>query len=274
MTSQIQDFGRTAQKLTRNPLGIIALFIVLVYGIAGLVFGLSYTNLEPVERQPLVWFLVVFPVLVLAVFYRLVTKYHFKLYAPHDFPDAEGFFRAQTPSEQKKRFEEEIQEFELESLKDENNKAVAMKMAGAGRSKELSGRHTWVLAEELAFRELESMWSTNINRHVIVDGDSVVDGIFFDDLGNFRVFEIKFTNLSKLKLTIQRAAEQLGRIAEKNERTYFTLAIVLDGIAPELLEQELAKAQEQLKSMPFPIDLCIYDFGELKEKYGITEVHT
>lgn len=41
MSDQITNFGNVAQKLARNPLGIIALFIVLVYGFAALVTGFS-----------------------------------------------------------------------------------------------------------------------------------------------------------------------------------------------------------------------------------------
>ena len=67
MSDQIQDFGSIAKGLARNPLGIIALFIVLVYGFAALVttFNSSFT---PAERLPLIYFLVIFPVLVLGVF--------------------------------------------------------------------------------------------------------------------------------------------------------------------------------------------------------------
>jgi hypothetical protein len=43
--------------LARNPLGIIALFIVLVYGCAALVTGFA-GSLTLVERLPLVLFLV------------------------------------------------------------------------------------------------------------------------------------------------------------------------------------------------------------------------
>jgi hypothetical protein len=93
------EFGGVAQKLSRNPLGIIALFIVLVYGIAALLLGMSSNNLQPNERLPFIYFLVIFPVIVLIAFYRLVTHHHVKLYAPHDFPDKEGFFRVLSPSE-------------------------------------------------------------------------------------------------------------------------------------------------------------------------------
>lgn len=102
-------FASTARGLSRNPLGIVALFLVLVYGIAGLVLGLGASALERDERLPLVWFLVVFPVLVLVVFFRLVTKHHAKLYAPQDFQDKDGFFRALNPLDQAARIQREAE---------------------------------------------------------------------------------------------------------------------------------------------------------------------
>ena len=83
--NDLNDFGNIAQKLARNPLGIIALFVVLIYGIACLTF--SFAKNIPVEL--ISWciiFIIVYPLIVLVVFYRLVTKHHTKLYAPEDFP--------------------------------------------------------------------------------------------------------------------------------------------------------------------------------------------
>lgn len=87
-------FGSVAQGLARNPLGIIALFIVLVYGFASLVVGFGGDFTES-ERIPLVYFLVIFPVLVLAVFAWLVSKHSGKLFAPGDFQDEENYIRMQ-----------------------------------------------------------------------------------------------------------------------------------------------------------------------------------
>lgn len=87
----LSSFGSTARHLARNPLGIIALFLVLVYGFAALVLGVSGKNLEPAQRWPLVWFLVIFPVLVLGIFSWLVSRHHYKLYAPADHVDPKGF---------------------------------------------------------------------------------------------------------------------------------------------------------------------------------------
>lgn len=83
-----------AKGLARNPLGIIALFIVLVYGFASLVttFAGSFTQ---AERLPLVYFLVSFPVLVLLVFAWLVSAHSGKLFAPADFKDEANYVKMQ-----------------------------------------------------------------------------------------------------------------------------------------------------------------------------------
>ena len=90
MHDSLKTFSETAKSLSKSPLGIIALFIVLVYGFASLVtaFGSSLTS---TERLPLIYFLVVFPVLVLGVFGWLVSRHATKLYSPSDFKKEENF---------------------------------------------------------------------------------------------------------------------------------------------------------------------------------------
>ena len=88
----VKEFGQIAERLSKNPLGIIALFLVLVYGMAGIVSISSV--LESGQRLIIVWFLVVFPILVLGIFYLLVTKHHNKLYAPADFADEGNFIKS------------------------------------------------------------------------------------------------------------------------------------------------------------------------------------
>lgn len=93
----LKTFGDTAKGLARNPIGIIALFIVLIYGFASLVVGFS-GNLTPAERLPIVWFLVFFPIIVLAAFTWLVSQHHTKLYAPSDYKADDAFIRASQSS--------------------------------------------------------------------------------------------------------------------------------------------------------------------------------
>ncbi len=97
MNNNLNSFGNTAKALAKNPLGIIALFIVLVYGIAALVTTFS-GSISICERLPLIWFLVIFPVLVLIVFTWLVSKHSGKLFAPSDFKDEDNYIRMQSNS--------------------------------------------------------------------------------------------------------------------------------------------------------------------------------
>jgi hypothetical protein len=83
-------FADTAVKLSQGPLGIIALFIVLIHGFASLVLGLA-TDIGDSHRTILVWFLVLFPVIVFGVFSWLVKTSHKNLYPPRAFRNEEHF---------------------------------------------------------------------------------------------------------------------------------------------------------------------------------------
>ncbi len=93
MSDDVRGFGGVAKSLAGSPLGIIALFLVLVYGLASLVtFSVSLSLLE---RMPLILFLVFFPVLVLGVFAWLVSQHNRKLFAPADFKNEDNFLKMQ-----------------------------------------------------------------------------------------------------------------------------------------------------------------------------------
>jgi len=99
-----------AKDFARNPLGIIALFISLIYGFASLLLDSSAEKLTEAERWPLILFIVLFPIMVLVAFYKLVTKHHGKLYAPGDFQDDKSFLRTLSPEEQEVRLQKEVKE--------------------------------------------------------------------------------------------------------------------------------------------------------------------
>ena len=92
MENNDNGFLEKVKGLTKNPLGIIALFISLIYGIAGTVLSSSLDNLKgPAERLPLIWFIILFPLVVLGIFAYLVIFHHKKLYAPSDYKDEKNF---------------------------------------------------------------------------------------------------------------------------------------------------------------------------------------
>lgn len=96
----MSPFNDDAMKLSRNPLGIIALFLVLIYSIASLTF-LFAKNLSDSLIPFFVIFILIYPIIVLAAFYRLVTNHHTKLYAPRDFTIPEHFIECVYGDQQK-----------------------------------------------------------------------------------------------------------------------------------------------------------------------------
>jgi len=77
--------------VAKNPLAIIALFISFMYGSASLILGTSIDKLDGFNKNALVLFLILFPVLIFAAFFYLVVKHHAKLYAPADYRSDESF---------------------------------------------------------------------------------------------------------------------------------------------------------------------------------------
>ena len=282
MDLSIGEFGKAAQKLSRNPLGIIALFIVLVYGIAALVLGVSSSSLQPDERLPLIYFLVFFPVIVLVAFYRLVAIHHVKLYAPLDYQDKEGFFRALSPLEQKQKLEEEIKSIEYETKtvekspsKSSIDKVKSVEMEGVGILKTMSTRHVYVLAEELAFREIESEFGVSVHRQVAVGRDLGFDGIFLQQ-GKPMVIEIKYTKRIEHMKAVWR--KELGRFAgiakSMKPEPSFLFVVVAEGLSGEKTNFFINELMKIAEDVNLPVGIRFYDFDELKEKYGFSEVVT
>lgn len=82
-------FKEISPTFTKSPLGIIALFIVLVYAIAGLTA--SFGQFSTDQLWLVLAFMVLFPCLVLWVFYKLVTEHSKKIYGPGDFASDDAF---------------------------------------------------------------------------------------------------------------------------------------------------------------------------------------
>lgn len=107
----------SATKLSRNPLGIIALFILLIYGFATLLFGFVGDGLTKNQKWCFVLFLIIFPVIVLFVFEHLVVKHHRKLYAPGDFKDEKYFMQPLSEQEVSDKISKEV-DAQVENLRE------------------------------------------------------------------------------------------------------------------------------------------------------------
>lgn len=112
------EFMRIAPKLAQNPLGIVALFVLLIYAVAALLFTQTAATITVDERWPILAFVIVFPFVVLWIFYKLVTKHHSKLYAPQDWQDERHFLQAMNIEISPQSDEPQAQPEQLEVIRD------------------------------------------------------------------------------------------------------------------------------------------------------------
>lgn len=148
METDLKGFTSSAKGFTKSPLGIIALFIVLVYGFASLVVSFGQNIGDNVT--PLIYFMVIFPVIVFAGFLWLVAKHHKKLYGPSDYKDEDNFVKVQM--------------------------STAMSLAAAsarqpenGQNPELSQKHLEKILELVSRTSKREKINTSANRILWVD---------------------------------------------------------------------------------------------------------
>ncbi|HEU5286230.1 MAG TPA: hypothetical protein VFU20_06950 [Sphingomicrobium sp.] len=96
--------------LTKNPLGILAIFLGVLYGIAGMLLGARADALTDWNETILTLLIFLFPFVSLGVFGWLVSRHHANLYAPSDFRSDSGFLASAKKASQKeidKKIEQE-----------------------------------------------------------------------------------------------------------------------------------------------------------------------
>ncbi len=77
--------------IVRNPLSVIALFVLLTEAIA--TTALVQVHESPIVATPLTWFVVIYPFLIAAAFFLTIWIRHENLYAPMDFRSDESFHK-------------------------------------------------------------------------------------------------------------------------------------------------------------------------------------
>lgn len=273
----LNSFGDTAKGLAKNPLGIIALFIVLVYGIAGLVLSVAAKSLSADQKTIMIWFLAAFPFAVLFVFAWLVANHHSKLYAPEDYRTDESFWHATPPESQRIRLKAEVDALADNEPPDENREisvtAPAAESVGdsgaavAATRRDLRGKV--LVSEELALREIEREFGVAVNRQASV-GVTEFDGVFARSGHGYGV-EVKYVrgkriNPGAICQQLNAAAASVARLGWRNFG--IVLALVVDGLTGRQLEQQVDALREALAGLNGPVELRVYQLSELQERYG------
>ncbi|MCK9201384.1 MAG: hypothetical protein M0P59_07030 [Gallionella sp.] len=255
------------KDLVKNPIGIIALFISLIYGFANLLLGATAKSLTPDERFPLIIFIVLFPVVVLGIFYLLVSRHHGKLYAPGDYKDDKSFLRTLSQEEREKKLEIEVEEAlptvnveQLQLHKDVNTDSQAIIPERSVNEV----REELRLVEELAVAKFEREFNLRATRDVGVgDTGANFDALFED--GNKPTFlEVKAIRRHMLGNAMLDRVLYNAVIADKYLNSNMKLIIA---VVHSFSKDELARVEKfwrkRIEKCPVSIELRFIPRDEL-----------
>jgi len=285
------DFITAAKGLTRNPLGIIALFVSLIYGFACLVLSTSISNLHgDSERLPLIWFIIMFPLVILVAFIFLVIKHHEKLYSPSDYRGDESFIQTIDKYRVKEKKLEEVKTLESAPESEENLKEESITETNQGGILQDSAIvDTIPEKKELGEKELldiyskTEMWSINelSLKYKIAFKNNVV---LSTKHGNFEfdayakgpsttyVVEVKYWQANKsdkkLKLAIQNYLSQTKGLEGLFKRPGYVLKIIVVLVYDSLKDVNKADIIEFTHKINKDAIIEFFDFNELKRSYG------
>ena len=220
------DITEKIVGIIKNPLGIIALFLTFIYGIAGSVIGPNFDNLTGEwERLPFIWFIILFPVVVLVVFSYLVIKHNEKLYSPGDFDNQDGFLIANGKMIKPHEEPKPLANPEIIPLETKMSHCLLMH----DLSKEKDARNSRI--EEASMARYSNEHNIDIKTEVRISKNLICDGVAKKD-GKLLVFETKANYNPSQSSYIINALLKIKEAMKKkgNEEMYFILILVTDKI--------------------------------------------
>lgn len=286
----MNDFMKNASGLTKNPLGIIALFISLIYGFACIVLSTSLTNMiSEEERLPLIWFIILFPILILCAFIYLVVNHHEKLYSPSDFREDNSFMQALNGNRIKRKQKKEAQileEAEIvpendpkqdededeqpESYVNNNSNSKTTQLTNVNSDEDLISKYS--NAEKWVAKELGLKYNLSIKTNQVIVtkyGQFELD-IIGNDNKKAIIAEVKYWEAKKsiksLKIAIQdflRNYKRLENIFGINKEFKIIVAFVFDHL-DSINKQELKLFINEINEN---VVVEFYEYSDLKKEY-------
>lgn len=262
----------------RNPLTVIAIFAALaeVSGTVVLPF------LSQATQALYVWFLMGFPLFLVAVFFFVLFKKHHVLYAPSDFHDDKTF---------KELFENASGFVKVDKLNSETEspaeqtgpeETTTQRQAARPPQQPTQDNETYVrsfrgtglLAEELVVAKLSRDLGVSFERNVALKGNPKV---VFDAISTAEskpvVLEVRFTRAGMLPP--EQIDEYFNRATKFNEqlpeslknKITFVFAIVTDREdRAERIEKTISRIREKADIFPFKTTVVSYNLKDLEQE--------
>jgi hypothetical protein len=247
----------------KNPLTVIAIFAAIaeISGTTVLPF------IESNNQNIYIWFLILFPILLVVFFFLTLNFNHKVLYAPSDYKDDKSFLHALSPQEQQQRFEKEVDEAVQQTTI--GTSPVAAEAASHPQREREAIRHYIREAENFVIATLEKEYKLKSSRQVGVGNTSVtVDAVFINRVGRFTAVEVKFLRYpTSGSSIIEKLLYQLVLVSNYvgNDNFKAVIALVYN-FDKEKLPQAKKNWERKISECPVNIELRFYDYSELKTK--------
>jgi hypothetical protein len=257
-----------------NQLIIIAVLIGLIYVAAGIVLALANQSLVGNQKWPLVVFMAVFPLFALGTFAWLVSKHHTKLYA--GTPSiVEMSLNTLTPDQQRRKLNAEVSSIlSAVALSGDVKKKTNADVASRG-----DVRTAFIVAEDLALRQLELEYGETFMRHAALEGVPF-DGVWVNN-DKIAGIEVKFLDVPLLpQESVDSLLDKAEYAAARLKRTRpdasfaFVLALVTQLNSEEQTKLRMGLENKFALTPVKKIELKMFDFDNLQNTFTADERHT
>ncbi len=256
-------------KKVSNPLTIIAIFA----GLAEVSGTIVLPFLKEGSQDLYVWFLMIFPTILIFLFFLTLNFNHKVLYAPSDFQDEDNFlklFGKPTAGDRLEKLSSEI-EAESEVVEDSIGSDISNMDLAYRNIIRRSTASTHYLAEELVITKLSQEFDEIEKEVVLRSGKSQ---FLFDAIGKrsnqVYAIEVKYikdsTSLKNVRsslVKIQRTFQELPDI--KGGKMTLLLAIATD-LEGEALEQFTRDIESSTVTFMFPQELRVFNLKGLENE--------
>lgn len=263
----------------RNPLTIIAIFAAIaeISGTVVLPF-IAESN-----QSTYVWFLMLFPLLLVVLFFATLNFNHRVLYAPSDFKNEENFFkdiRTATPTARAEKVKEEVLEIEAEEVP-ATAEAVPASSVDSPISYEKIVRQNaqarYFLAEELVLNKLSREFGQHIRRHVQFGRDTsyLYDGVLLSD-DRTTAIEVKYFKdirmiIPRLRMTIERLSTTFEKLPDSMKERFSVIIAIATDQASENFPNLDKRLPTLLEGTPFQVQIRLFNLEELEKEFHLVE---
>lgn len=271
----------------KNPLTVVAIFAAIAEVSGTIVLPL----LERETQGVYVWFLMLFPILLVVIFFFVLYQKHHVLYAPTDFKDDRTFaelFESASTKAKVAKINGELEETASEEANSDGSASQGGRQQAEGICKTtISAKDTLrrtiqgngLLAEELVAAKLAKDMGIKFERNLALKGQP---SLVFDAVATASdravVAEVRFTRMGLMSESmLNNYFERVGRFSESlpdnlRGKIDFVFALVTDSDDESRLNL-INRAAERIRvfsqNYPFRTTVRIFSMQELEREFDV-----